>query len=126
MRLLLDTVAFVRAVKAPELLSKRALTAMEQPDAILELSTISLSEIAIKHTAGKIDLSEDDVRAAIQGFDLRMLSWKTLHAFRMFHLPPHHSDPFDRQSIAQAFVENIPVVTSDEKFRLYSGIKVIW
>ena len=126
MRILLDTVTFIRAVKSPELLSKRAMAAMEHPEAIRELSTISLSEVAIKHTIGKIDLSEDDVRAAMAGFDLHMLAWKTEHAFQLFHLPRHHTDPFDRQLIAQALAENIPVVTSDQKFSLYSGIKVIW
>ena len=35
-------------------------------------------------------------------------------------------DPFDRQIIAQALSEKIPVVTPDEKFRLYSGLKIIW
>lgn len=99
---------------------------MEHPEAIRELSTISLSEIAIKHSIGKIDLSEEDVRAAIAGFDLRMLAWKTEHAFRLFKLPRHHTDPFDRQLIAQALAENVPVVTSDEKFSLYRGIQVIW
>jgi PIN domain nuclease of toxin-antitoxin system len=37
-----------------------------------------------------------------------------------------HSDPFDRQIIAQALAESIPIVTSDEKFRLYKGLAVIW
>ena len=37
-----------------------------------------------------------------------------------------HADPFDRQIIAQALAENIPAITSDEKFGLYTGIGVIW
>ena len=68
MRLLLDTVAFIRAVKAPELLSRRAMAAMEHPEAVRELSTISLSEIAIKCAIGKLELSRGDVLAAIDGF----------------------------------------------------------
>jgi PIN domain nuclease of toxin-antitoxin system len=126
MRLLLDTVTFIRAVKAPELLSRRAMAALEHPEAIRELSAISISEIAIKYAIGKLDLSKEDVLAAIAGFDLRMLTLKTNHAFHLFHLPLHHSDPFDRQLIAQAMAENIPVVTPDPKFRLYKSIQVIW
>ncbi len=38
----------------------------------------------------------------------------------------HHRDPFDRQIIAQAFSEDLPVVTSDEKFSLYKGLRLIW
>ena len=31
-----------------------------------------------------------------------------------------------RHIIAQALVENIPVVTPDEAFNLYEGLKVVW
>jgi PIN domain nuclease of toxin-antitoxin system len=34
-------------------------------------------------------------------------------------------DPFDRQIIAHASAEKIPVVTPDERFRLYRGLKLI-
>ena len=45
---------------------------------------------------------------------------------RLFDLPTHHADPFDRQIIAQALAENVPVVTPDEAFNLYEGLKVVW
>ena len=48
-----------------------------------------------------------------------------VHAFRLFDLPAHHADPFDRQIIAQALVEDIPVVTPDEAFRQYEGLRVV-
>jgi PIN domain nuclease of toxin-antitoxin system len=35
-------------------------------------------------------------------------------------------DPFDRQIIAQALVENVPIVTPDDAFRLYRGLTVAW
>jgi PIN domain nuclease of toxin-antitoxin system len=35
-------------------------------------------------------------------------------------------DPFDRQIIAQALSEEIPIVTSDDEFRLYEELQVIW
>jgi len=42
-------------------------------------------------------------------------------------LPKHSLEiAFDRQIIAQALSEKIPVVTLDEKFRLYGGLKIIW
>jgi len=43
-----------------------------------------------------------------------------------FDLPLHHSDPFDRKIIIQALFEDIPVVTCDQKFHLYKGLRVIW
>jgi PIN domain nuclease of toxin-antitoxin system len=44
----------------------------------------------------------------------------------MFEVPAHHGDPFDRQIIAQALSEKIPIMTSDEKFSLYKGLRVVW
>jgi PIN domain nuclease of toxin-antitoxin system len=44
----------------------------------------------------------------------------------MFEVPAHHRDPFDRQIIAQALWEKIPVIPADKKFSLYKGLKVIW
>lgn len=126
MRLLFDTVAFIRGLKAPELLSKKAVAALFDPGTICELSAISISEVAIKFAVGKFDLDREAVREGIADLQMRVLNWKTDHAFQLFHLPLHHSDPFDRQLIAQAMAENIPVVTPDPKFRLYKSIQVIW
>jgi len=41
-------------------------------------------------------------------------------------MPRHHRDPFDREIIAQALVEDIPVVTPDRRFESCKGLKVIW
>jgi PIN domain nuclease of toxin-antitoxin system len=40
-------------------------------------------------------------------------------------LPNHHRDPFDRLLVAQAMVENIPLVSSDAVFDQY-GIIRLW
>ena len=45
------------------------------------------------------------------------------HALKVFGLPWHHTDPFDRQIFAQALEENIPIVTSNEAFRRYHGYR---
>jgi PIN domain nuclease of toxin-antitoxin system len=126
MRLLLDTAVLIYAVESPAQLSRRAATALENPDNILELSSISLSEIAIKSALGKLRLSATVARQAVEDLGARILPYTADHAFHLFQLPLHHGDPFDRQLIAQALMEEIPVVTSDEKFSLYKGLKVIW
>jgi PIN domain nuclease of toxin-antitoxin system len=54
------------------------------------------------------------------------LPYTANHAFFLFDLPPLHADPFDRQIIAQALCEEIPVMTCDEKFSLYNGLRVLW
>lgn len=126
MRVLLDTAVFVFAVEFPRRLSARALAVLKNPQNIREMSSVSLTEIAIKKTLGKLNISAEDARRAIQDMDIRILPFTADHAFRLFELPAHHRDPFDRQIIAQAFAEDIPVVTSDDKFSLYRGLRLIW
>ncbi len=126
LRVLLDTAVLIFSIESPGRLSERALAVLANPENIRELSSVSLAEIAIKRTLGKLNISADIARQAVQDMDVRILSFNAEHAFRLFDLPAHHRDPFDRQIIAQAFSEEIPVVTSDDKFKLYEGLKIIW
>ena len=126
MRLILDTVTFIWAVSTPERLSRAAMSAVRKSSALREISVVSLTEIAVKQARGKLTLGKADAVAGVADLRLRVLPYGTEHAFRLFDLPTHHADPFDRQIIAQALVENIPVVTPDESFKLYEGLKVIW
>lgn len=126
MRLLLDTAVLIHAVESPRRLSKRAMAALRNPENILELSAISLAEIAIKASLGKLAISDVVARQAVEDLDVRVLPYTAEHALRLFSLPLHHTDPFDRQIIAQALYEKIPVVSSDQKFELYQGLKIIW
>ena len=125
-RVLLDTAILIYAVESPERLSKRATAVLENAENVLELSAVSLSEIAIKTALGKLRISAAVARQDVDDMDIRILPYTADHVFQLFDLPLHHSDPFDRQLIAQALSENIPIVTSDEKFSLYKGLKLIW
>jgi PIN domain nuclease of toxin-antitoxin system len=126
MRLLLDTAAVIYAVEVPERLSRRAAAAVRNLDNDLELSVVSVTEIAIKAASGKLAFSVVVLRKAMDDLGIRILPYTSDHAFRMFGLSRHHNDPFDRQIIAQALSEDISVVTPDDKFRLYEGITVVW
>jgi len=48
------------------------------------------------------------------------------HALRLYGLPRHLRDPFDRMLIATALAEDIPLIRSDRQFKRYKGLKVIW
>jgi PIN domain nuclease of toxin-antitoxin system len=82
--------------------------------------------IAVKQTRGKLTFSDADAMAGVADLRLRILPYAGAHEFRLFDLPTHHADLFDRQIIAQGLVENIPVVTPDEADSLYEGLKVVW
>jgi PIN domain nuclease of toxin-antitoxin system len=125
-RLLLDTAVLIFAVDAPDRLSRRAAAALKNPENIRELSSISLVEIAVKSSLGKLSISAPIVRQALDDLQVRVLPFTSDHAFRLFELPVHHRDPFDRQIIAQALSENIAVITPDRIFSTYTGLKLVW
>jgi PIN domain nuclease of toxin-antitoxin system len=125
-RILLDTSVLIFAAISPERLSKRATVVLENDANLLELSAVSLSEIAIKAALGKLRITAAVARRAVEDLGIRVLPYTADHAFELFDLPLHHGDPFDRQIIAQALSEKIPILTSDEKFSLYKGLKLIW
>ena len=126
MRLIVDTVTFIWAVSAPERLSRAAMTALGKGGSIREISVVSLTEIAVKHTRGKLTLTKADAMAGVADLQLRILPYTAEHAFRLFDLPTRHADPFDRQIISQALVENAHVVTPDKAFSHYEGLRVVW
>lgn len=102
------------------------MSALKSESSARELSAISLSEIAIKRASGKLPFDERDVLQGLADLRMRVLAYTAQHALALFGLPLHHGDPLDRQIIAQAIAEDIPVVTSDRLFRLYDGLKVVW
>lgn len=67
MRLLLDTAVVIYAVDSPERLSKRAATALRNLDNTLELSAVSVTEIALKAASGKLAFSAVILRKAYGG-----------------------------------------------------------
>jgi PIN domain nuclease of toxin-antitoxin system len=125
-RVLLDTVTFLWSVKEPERISKKAMAILAEPETEREISAVSLSEMAIKWAIGKLGISRSEVEQGVVDLELRVLPFNGVHAYKMFVLPMHHTDPFDRQIIAQAMVEEIPVVTADRVFGAYKELQVIW
>ena len=86
------------------------------------LSFASLWEIAIKVSLKKLTLSVPfqtlvEVEIPRSSFSISSLAPK--HLFELQYLPFHHNDPFDRLIIAQSIAEDIPIITSDPKFKLY-------
>jgi PIN domain nuclease of toxin-antitoxin system len=81
--------------------------------------------MAVKIQARKLDLTKERIRQNIEAAKRRVLPYHAAHAYAYFDLPAHPYDPFDRQLIAQAIAENIPIVTPDAAFEHYP-VKVIW
>src|SRR2546429_9123660 len=126
MRLLLDTVAFIWAMTSADRISNKAMAALRSEATLREISVVSLSEVAIKQSIGKLRIGKDEVLTGIADLRLRVLPYTADHALHLFDLPLHHSDPFDRQIIAQALCENIPVVTRSEERRVGKECRSRW
>jgi hypothetical protein len=69
MRLIHDTVTFIWAVSTPERLSRTAMSALRKPTAVREISVVSLTEIAVKQTRGKLTFGKAEAMAGVA--DLR-------------------------------------------------------
>jgi PIN domain nuclease of toxin-antitoxin system len=126
MRLLLDTNVFIKILEGrlPAKVERRIF----KPGAELLLSIVSPWEIAIKRTLHKAGFTAHLVQAKIAELGLQILPVRLEHTARVYSLPLHHNEPFDRMIIAQALVEDCPLVSSDQRFPLYSstGLKVLW
>jgi len=99
---------------------------MSRATAECELSAVSINEMAIKQIRGNLKFLPSDVEAGIADLRLRVLPFTKEHAMKMFEVPLHHNDPFDRQLIAQALAEDIAIVTPDTAFERYQDLKVLW
>ena len=91
------------------------------------VSDVTAWEIAIKYGIGKLklpDVPEIWFPDRLHRAGFLSLSIQIRHALRVYNLPPHHKDPFDRLIISQANAENLTIVTEDPRFSAYQ-IKIL-
>ncbi len=129
MRVLLDTHAFLWwASGRGTRLSDRARDLLSDGATDVAFSMASVWEIAIKVGVGRVVLPDSieryvPDRLRQDGFDLLPIEMQ--HAFRAGALPPIHGDPFDRMLVAQAQLEDMPIVTADPRIGRYD-VETIW
>jgi PIN domain nuclease of toxin-antitoxin system len=122
MKALLDTHVFLWWFAAPERLGRRATRIIGDGRNELLLSAASCWEIAIKAAMGKLVLPEPveryvPGRLAAQG--IGALAVLPAHALRVASLPHLHRDPFDRLLVAQALIEDLPLLSADSQLAAY-------
>ena len=116
MRILLDTHAFLWFVLGDSQLSRGALAFISDPGNEKLVSPASCWEIAIKISIGKYALNEPFeafLQRGIEGNGFTVLPIEPRHVAALTSLPFHHRDPFDRLLVAQAMVEQLPLVSGD-------------
>jgi len=128
MKVLLDTHTFLWWNTEDPQLSSRAREMIADGQNEVFLSAASVWEISIKTAKGKLVLPEVPLQYILSRMGLyrfRPLPVQISHAVRIYDLPRHHEDPFDRLLIAQSQVESIPLISADTEIRKYE-VEIIW
>jgi PIN domain nuclease of toxin-antitoxin system len=124
-RLLLDTnVALWLLLGDRKAVSDAAVEALSDERNAISLSAVSIWEISIKRSLGKLDVAAGWARE-LGRLDFDPLPITSEHAERVERLPWHHRDPFDRLLVAQAMLEDQAVVTADARMAAYD-VEVVW
>jgi PIN domain nuclease of toxin-antitoxin system len=123
LKLLLDTHLLLWAASDAARLSDEARALIEAPDSDLFFSVASIWEIAIKRGLGREDFQVEPrvLRRGLLDNGYTELAIVSEHAVAIDTLPNIHKDPFDRLLIAQAMVEGIILLTSDDRVFEYGG-----
>ncbi len=99
-------------------------------DSRLFLSVVSLWEIAIKTKIGKLKLGKSiqEVERECANQGIKVLPIKSSYLDALIQLPmfDDHKDPFDRLVLATCLVEEMTLISTDNKMRKKEyGVKVI-
>ena len=123
MKLLLDTHLLLWAIGRPGKLSAAARKLITNPRNELLFSVASIWEIAIKYTLNRAKFRSDPgvIRNGLLENGYEELPVLAEHAMTTTTLPLLHHDPFDRLLVAQATVEGLVLLTSDETLVGYAG-----
>jgi PIN domain nuclease of toxin-antitoxin system len=118
MKIIIDTHIFLWALAAPYKITEAKRIELETLANTVYVSSITIAEIMIKSSIGKLNLNYDPVDMAQQsGFEL--LDFQSQDALLLKDMPFHHKDPFDRMLIAQAMANEYHLMTEDSKFSAY-------
>jgi PIN domain nuclease of toxin-antitoxin system len=125
---LLDTGIWIWSIGKTEEINVAGRNILRNGQEDIYLSAVTSWEVSIKMQLGKLRLPDAPAQcvpafAARQG--LQLLSITHNHAFKVFDLPPHHRDPFDRLIIAQAIAEEMTILTADRIFANYP-VEIVW
>lgn len=128
MKLLLDTHSFLWFIENNPKLSASALAAIKDGSNEIFLSIANVWEIAIKANLGKLQVGtpfEVFISNQLSLNRINLLDVTINHVAVIATLPLHHRDPFDRLLVAQALVEQIPIVSIDAELDAY-GVTRLW
>ena len=126
-RYLLDTCTFLWHAQLPAQLSPTVVAALNEPESEHFLSDVSLWEISLKHSAGKLPLPSaprEWIPQKLGYHQIQSLALTHAAIFRSGELPRIHADPFDRLLAAQAIESSLVMLSPDQSLSLLGASRV--
>lgn len=123
MMLLLDTQMVIWAAFDDARLPAAARQKIANARAVY-VSAVSLWEIGMKVSAGKLRLPMADIEARLAAANALPLALTWSHAVRAYDMAAFHPDSFDRLLLAQAVTEPLHLLTTDESLKSYSSLVI--
>jgi len=128
MQVLLDTHTLIWFFQGHQSFSDKMRLLIENQNNEKLISIASVWQMSIKQNIGKLSFGlpiKTFIEQQIALNDFNLLNINLDHIDIITTLPLQHRDPFDRILIAQAMVENIPIISADTAFDAYS-ITRLW
>ena len=131
MKYLLDTHYILWTLFQPEMIKDAIKEILENDKDIKIVSTLSLWEISLKYSLGKLELKDTnptEIHEKIidSGFEISSIEDELFSSCYKLPRKEDHKDPFDRMLIWQAISKNYTLITKDRKIEQYikDGLKI--
>ena len=130
MRLLLDTHIVLWRITADPRLPKRAIQIMDAEALSIDVSAVSIWEVAIKWALRKarpddVPMSGRDLLKEMERALIAPMPIQSIHTAAVDDLPMLHGDPFDRLLIATAQHEGLTLLTHDAALAGYGDFVLV-
>ncbi len=118
MKILIVTHVFLWKLAWPEKRNSNRRYLLESPRNEVFLSAMSVTELMIKASIGKLEINFNPVEMAGK-MAVQILNVTGNDALPLKELRVHHKDPLDRMIIAQAVTHQLKLMSDDGKFSRY-------
>ncbi|OGE65086.1 hypothetical protein A3I48_01385 [Candidatus Daviesbacteria bacterium RIFCSPLOWO2_02_FULL_36_7] len=118
MKYLLDTHVFIWWMEENKRLPAEIKSIIDDPLNNIFISVITPWEIVIKIKTKKLKVPKNYASYVLNGI-FKLLPIEISHVLEVEKLPYIHKDPFDRILISQAKIEDLTLITSDQKIFKY-------
>lgn len=112
MNILLDTHVVLWLIFDTQKLNNTVKDAIKNATTVY-VSDISLWEVSLKHSTGKLSYTPDLVLSGIKKSEATSLALAQSHIIEYKNIKLDNKDPFDRMLVAQTVSQNLVLVTAD-------------